>query len=389
MRVTLGLVMLLAFVGFAAKAQNNWQNAGPDDIYFVNGKVGIGTGSPSHPLSIQTTDGPVRGISVANNTSSGIVYGLWAQVASPSGRGAIGFSNATEGTGYGFYGQAESTGGRGVAGLANATSGEAYGVQGETKSTSGKGVFGLASATSGGSQGVTGQANGPGGVGVYGLATYTSSSDDAIGVRGKSDAVGGIGVKGEAPGSGTSYGVLGEAPSSGYAVYADGNFAASGTKTFVIDHPDDPENRLLLHYCAEGPEPFLIYRGTATLDASGAAVVALPEYFDQIARDPQYQLTAVGAPAPSLHIASKVNGGMFSIGGGSPGLEVCWTITAVRNDLWVRANPPVVEKMKPEHERGTYLHPDLYGQPLTRRTFYTPPIGPGLPIEPVVVPPPE
>jgi hypothetical protein len=391
MRVTIGLAVLLAIVATNANAQNDWQQNNPN-IYFLGGKVGIGTGSPAYPLSIRTgTEQLVAGLYVRNESTSlsppnDKPYGLFAQADGPLGRGAIGFSIATTGEAYGFLGQADSTLGRGVGGLANASSGEAYGVQGQTNSTSGKGVFGLATATSGSAQGVAGLSPAPAGVGVYGEASYTGTSGDAIGMRGRSLAVAGIGIKGEALGIGTSYGVLGEAPGSGYAVYADGNFASSGTKTFMIDHPADPENRLLVHYCAEGPEPFLIYRGTATLDASGAAVVTLPEYFDQIARDPQYQLTAVGAPAPSMHVASKVSGGRFTIGGGTAGLEVCWTVTAVRNDLWVRANPPAVEKMKPEHERGTYLHPELYGQPATRRTFYTPPIEPGRAMEPVTVP---
>lgn len=394
MRVTIGLAVLLAIVATNANAQNDWQQNDPN-IYFLGGKVGIGTGTPAYPLSIRTgTEQLVAGLYVRNESTTlsppnDKPYGLFAQTDGPKGRGAIGFSTVMTDEAYGFLGQADSTLGRGVGGLANASSGEAYGVQGQTNSTSGKGVFGLATAVSGTAQGVAGQSSAPSGVGVYGTASYTGSSATAYGVRGVSAAIGGVGVKGEATGTGTSYGVRGEAPSSGYAVYSDGNFASSGTKTFVIDHPADPENRLLIHYCVEGPEPFLIYRGTATLDASGAAVVTLPEYFDQIARDPQYQLTAVGAPAPSLHVASKVNGGRFTIGGGTAGLEVCWTVTAVRNDLWVRANPPAVEKMKPEHERGTYLHPELYGQPVTRRTFYTPPIEPGRPIEPVVAPPSE
>ena len=35
--------------------------------------------------------------------------------------------------------------------------------------------------------------------------------------------------------------------------------AGSGVKAFRIDHPLDPENKYLLHYCAEGPEPLNVY----------------------------------------------------------------------------------------------------------------------------------
>ena len=138
--------------------------------------------------------------------------------------------------------------------------------------------------------------------------------------------------------TGTTIGVLGETGSSaGYGVFALGDLGCSGVKEFVIDHPQDPANRLLRHYAAEGPEPFNIYRGTAVLDGDGNAVVELPGYYGAVNRDETYQLTAVGAPAPGLYIAQKVQDGRFRIAGGPPGLEVCWVVTATRNDAWVKS----------------------------------------------------
>ncbi|MBX3316461.1 MAG: hypothetical protein KF902_06300 [Phycisphaeraceae bacterium] len=349
MRATLGVLSLSFCVSLSAQAQNNWVQNNPN-IFFTGGNVGIGTNGPVHRLSVQSGTDRAVGIYVENSTITGDpTYGLWAQSLHTTGRGVYGRAVAETGANIGVLGVTRSSTGHGVYGSASETSGVNFGVRGVTDSPLGFGVRGVAGAT---------------GVGV-----------NAVGVHGRSSGQSGRGVYGEANSAdGTTYGVIGYTTSaSGYAVYADGALAASGTKTFVIDHPQDPENRLLLHYSAEGPEPYLVYRGTVTLDDAGVAQVALPHYFDQVARDPQYQLTPVGAPSPSLHVARKVSEGTFAIGGGVPGLEVCWTVTAVRNDLWVRANPPATEKMKPDHERGTYLRPELYGQPATRRTHYISP----------------
>src|SRR3989442_671154 len=69
--------------------------------------------------------------------------------------------------------------------------------------------------------------------------------------------------------------------------------------------------------------------GNAVLDSSGEAWVALPPAFD--ARHPEfrYQLTAIGAPGPSLYIAEEVHNGGFKIAGGQPGSKVSWRLSGV------------------------------------------------------------
>src|SRR6185369_2591920 len=73
-----------------------------------------------------------------------------------------------------------------------------------------------------------------------------------------------------------------------YGVFSNGNLSASGTKSFRMDHPSDPENKYLLHYCAEGPEPLNLYTGTVTTDAKGEAWVQLPAYCEAINKDFRY-----------------------------------------------------------------------------------------------------
>lgn len=117
-------------------------------------------------------------------------------------------------------------------------------------------------------------------------------------------------------------------------------------KTFVIDHPLDPENKILRHACLEGPVVWNVYAGATVLDQNGEASVKLPNYFEALNKNPQYMLTAVGKPMPNLHIKQEIGNNAFAIGGGLPGAKVCWEVKGERNDLAARENPLVVEETK-------------------------------------------
>jgi hypothetical protein len=60
----------------------------------------------------------------------------------------------------------------------------------------------------------------------------------------------------------------------------------------------------------------------------------------------------------------------FRIAGGAPGAKVCWRVEAVRNDRWVQERGAPVEIEKQDLERGTYQHPELYGQPVEKGMNY-------------------
>ncbi|GBC92488.1 hypothetical protein HRbin15_00958 [bacterium HR15] len=173
--------------------------------------------------------------------------------------------------------------------------------------------------------------------------------------------------------TGSSQGVVGQAESrDGYGVFSLGRFAASGTKSWIIDHPIHPETYYLNHFCTEGPEPYNAYSGVVELDANGEAWVQLPDYFELINRSPRYLLTPIGAPMPNLHIAQEVQGNRFKIAGGVPGKKVSWRVEAIRNDRWVQHYGYQTEQEKPREQQGKYLHPELYGQPKERGIFYHP-----------------
>jgi hypothetical protein len=133
-----------------------------------------------------------------------------------------------------------------------------------------------------------------------------------------------------------------------------------GAGSFKIDHPLDPANKTLSHSFVESPDMMNVYNGNAVLDAKGEAWVELPAWVETLNRDFRYQLTAIGGPGPNLHIADKVKGNRFRIAGGTPGLEVSWQVTGIRQDGYAKLHPIVVEEDKPAAERGTYLCPEAF-----------------------------
>jgi hypothetical protein len=287
----------------------------------------------------------------------------------------LGLTTATSGISFGVLGECRSNVPAaglpaanslpaGVFGRATSAAARAIGVLGHNASPGGAGVAGYSLTASGQNSGVYGEARGPTTAGVTGF--NMSASGFSFGVQGDSFSPAGAGVFGHGTATTTeNYGVYGETESlsNGWGVYAEGNLGASGLKLFHIDHPLDPANRYLNHYCAEGPEPRLIYQGNATLNGAGEAWVDLPPYFEAINSDYHYHLTPIGAPAPLLHVATEIEGNRFRIAGGSPGGRVSWTVTGVRSDAYTRAHAKPVEEDKPAEHMGRYLHPHLFGAP--------------------------
>jgi hypothetical protein len=154
-------------------------------------------------------------------------------------------------------------------------------------------------------------------------------------------------------------------------VAVTGNLNVGGTLTkgggsFRIDHPLDPANKYLSHSFVESPDMKNIYDGIAVLDGNGEAVVDLPDWFQALNRDFRYQLTAIGAPGPDLYIAQEVNNNSFRIAGGKANGKVSWQVTGIRQDAWANAHRIPVEENKAAAEAGTYIHPELFGQPETK-----------------------
>ncbi len=134
------------------------------------------------------------------------------------------------------------------------------------------------------------------------------------------------------------------------------------SSAMYIDHPLDPANKYLSHSSVESSEMKNIYDGNVTTDASGDAVVELPDWFEALNRDFRYQLTTIGQPAQAW-VASKITNHSFTIKTDKPNVEVSWQVTGIRQDAWANAHRTPVEQQKNVRERGSYLHPELYGAP--------------------------
>jgi len=105
-----------------------------------------------------------------------------------------------------------------------------------------------------------------------------------------------------------------------------------------------------------------IYNGNVITDAQGNAVVRLPDWFETLNRDFRYQLTVIGQFAQAI-VAGEIANRQFSIKTDKPSVKVSWQVTGIRQDAWANAHRIPVEELKPEKERGLYLHPELFGAP--------------------------
>jgi hypothetical protein len=254
-----------------------------------------------------------------------------------------------DGVGYGIYGQSNN---------------RQYGtgVRGYSNNQYGTGVQGISQKS----------------VGVYG------KSNDGDGVRGisiNSSAIDGYSVNktGVFGLSSNGIGLFAGNNNFGYAVFLSGLTFIRGRLeisggSFKIDHPLSPRNKYLHHSFVQSSEMKNVYDGIVTLDNNGEAEVDLPKWFNALNSDFRYQLTAIGAPGPNLHIAEEIseltkeefnssnNNNRFKIAGGTTGMKVSWQVTGIRNDPWANANRIQVEEDKPTLEQGYYIYPDLYGQ---------------------------
>jgi hypothetical protein len=224
-----------------------------------------------------------------------------------------------------------------------------------------------------------------GGTGVYSNVTNLSSSTGtrygyrSLSYNGMSTTYGYYAATGASSGNSAYgvYSVLGTNSGTFYAGYFGGNVTVTGTLTkgggsFKIDDPRDPENKYLSHSFVESPDMMNVYNGNVTTDASGYVTVTLPDYFSLINKDFRYQLTVMGGDFANAIISRKVDSSnTFVIRTDKPNTEVSWQVTGIRKDPWAEKNRIIVEQEKSATEKGTYLNPELYNQPQSKRLGYS------------------
>ena len=209
--------------------------------------------------------------------------------------------------------------------------------------------------------------------GVFGHAYSTTSMyNEGVfgeGGGGTSNNYGVYGVGYGDVGSGYSIAVYGDdmvPATTNYAGYFNGDVYVSGNLgkaagSFKIDHPQDPANKFLVHSFVESPDMMNIYNGNVVTGSDGIALVKLPSYFDAINVDFRYQLTVIGEFAQAI-VKEEISGNAFTIQTDKPNIKVSWQVTGVRNDPYAQQHRIVPEVDKPAHEKGLYLHPELYGK---------------------------
>ncbi len=68
-----------------------------------------------------------------------------------------------------------------------------------------------------------------------------------------------------------------------------------------------------------------------------------------------------------LYVADEIPGNRFRIAGGIPDKKVSWQVTGIGQDAYANAHRIPVEEEKTGAEKGTYLSPDAYGEPNSKR----------------------
>lgn len=410
---------------------NHWLSSG-NDIWneYAVGNVGVGTSSPTHKLDVRDAS-PTSGTGILNVTATqspasysdayavygandvddfhgiggvfrggyqgvaGIVeptgsqyyHGLYGSAFGGTGsnHGVFGYSDMVgvigNATGDGthltsYYGSSflENIGVFGIGQVNSTTNGISYGVVGQATSGGSKnntGLFGYARGATG-----TNARN----WGVLGVSDDPSSSCGLLGIvdPGVSGS-NGHGIEGDVLSGTDQIGVFAYTSSTtatDYAGYFLGQIyattASSGIKAFKIDHPMDPENKYLIHSSVESNEMLNVYSGNAVTDASGYAVVQLPEYFETLNKDFRYQFTCINEFAQAI-VGEKIHNNQFTIRTDKPNVEVSWMVSGVRHDPL--ANKYRIQDVvtKPESEKGKYLVPELYGKTIeysTQRPSY-------------------
>jgi hypothetical protein len=363
--------------------------------YHTANSVSFGLGIDSLFNTTGGSDTAIGGYALGNDTSGDFNTGV--------GTNSLYFdTTGSNNSGFGYDA---------LSGLSNGSSNTALGYETGRTITSGSSntfVGALANANSGGLTNATaigsnayvtesnaivlGSVNGTNGatsnvnVGIgtttpaYALEVIDGSVEGAtIAIAGEASAAGHTGVAGVSSAtSGASYGGYFRSASSagaglvvtntggGLAASLQGNVQITGTLTkgggsFKIDDPLDPAGKYLSHSFVESPDMMNLYNGIVTLDAHGAAVVMMPEWFSALNRDFRYTLTAIGSPAPKIYVAEKMSENHFKIAGGKKGQEISWMVTGIRQDAWANAHRIPTEEEKPANQQGKYLHPELFG----------------------------
>ena len=108
----------------------------------------------------------------------------------------------------------------------------------------------------------------------------------------------------------------------------------NSTKTFVIQHPDDPA-KYLVHACLEGPEAGIYYRGKGIITDNTSTTIDLPEYVKKIGKNFTIQITPIysGKKRTTIYEVSEPVENHFQVFGENGSFY--WSAFAERGEIEV------------------------------------------------------
>lgn len=315
--------------GIEGTTDNDWTIDG-DNVYHLNGNVGIGTTSPSAKTHTVTATTGQSAVKAENTTTSGSVHAIWGITNSQS--------DAT-GSAVAVLGDAMNL---------NSTGGATFGVMGRNRRTSGPGgstsagVFGWAPGSSfntpqenyGITYGVWGEtwSRADDVAGVYGVNKATHGATRGTVGAVNSTEPGAAGILGYAPGSGDVRGVLGYCHSSGgYGVLSDGNFGVvNGTKGAIVDAS---VGQVKL-YCQESPEIWFEDFGEGQLSSGRTRVELDPLFLETVTTNDQHPMKVfiqLNDDCNGVYVKRGVNGfDVIELQGGKSNASFTYRVVAKR-----------------------------------------------------------
>lgn len=354
---------------------SQWLNNG-NEIYYSAANVGIGTNDPMGILHIRGAEWGTRPVIIEGISGTPVGPGL--SFKSPSYQydiiGATGVGAGTGADNFAIWDNVESAyrfviGPDGTIAIGPTTPNPSIKLNVQDGSALYVGYFRNTYIGNTSRYGILAESeNNPGyGYGIRTLGGYMGGYFRADAPGYTSSIYGVYGYASGTAGSGTRYGIYGYATggTNNYSGYFNGNVHVTGTLskaagTFKIDHPQDPENKYLIHSFVESPDMMNVYTGVVTTDANGVAVAELPSYFETLNIQYTYQLTVIKQFAQAI-IQEEISDNKFTIKTDKPNVKVSWMVTGVRNDPYAKENRIKPEVEKSAADKGKYLYPAGYG----------------------------
>ena len=119
-----------------------------------------------------------------------------------------------------------------------------------------------------------------------------------------------------------------------YEIVKGSTLINPGSKSFVIDHPNDPNNQYLVHTCLEGPEVGVFYRGKSEITNNSFVTIELPTYTRKLAFHYTIQLTPIGNSKQNLFLeCSEIENNCFTVYGDK--CRFFWIVHGNRDNQFV------------------------------------------------------